>query len=200
MTRWVRSASVAGVLAVIATGVWVSAAGGHHFDNMFKTANRDYNCNSGGSFCQTDNATLTVFLQGNLESGANIRWTLNESWNTTDLNVTYHSSPSYSGTSETDIIYQHNPDRVPAGADGVAWCDGVGSNFNECDQHYVAFRSGSPSRGLACHETGHAVGLTHGADASPRVSQTNSNLQCMTTPVQTIYVGAHNVAQVNATY
>jgi len=200
LTRWARNVSVAGVLAVVATAAWVSVAGGSHFDNMYRTANLNHNCSNGGLFCQTDNATLTVFLQGNLSSGANIRWTLDGSWNTTDLNVTYHSSPSYSGTSETDIIYQYNPSRVPSGADGVAWCDGVGSNFTECDQHYVAFRSSNPSRGLACHETGHAVGLTHGANASPAVSQTNTHLQCMTTPVQTVYVGAHNVAQVNATY
>jgi hypothetical protein len=178
-----------------------SVAVASHTDNMFMTANFDSACLDGGHFCRTDNAALTVYRGTGLSSTgrANIAWTLNNSWNTTDLNVSYHSSPVTSGGAETDIVYQHNPGRVPANLDGYAWCnDAVGPQ--ECDQHYVAFRSVSPSRGLACHETGHAVGLTHGQNASPRVSQTNAALACMTTPVQSDLVGSHNVGQVNSHY
>lgn len=71
----------------------------------------------------------------------------------------------------------------------------------QCDQHYVAFDVETVPRILACHETGHAVGLTHGRDANPEVSSSASSLSCMQDPLGTdAYIGSHNAAQVNSTY
>lgn len=67
----------------------------------------------------------------------------------------------------------------------------------------MRFKSGyTVNRALACHETGHAVGLTHGNLASPITSNTNSDLGCMVTPLNTSLpnLGTSNVANINATY
>ena len=105
----------------------------------------------------------------------------------------------YSGSAETDIIYQANGSRIPSGAEGFTWCDNAASYF-QCDQHYIAFRSSSPDPGLAYHQTGHAVGLTHGSNASPVLSNTDTRLGCMTTPVLNRWLGSNNAEGINATY
>jgi hypothetical protein len=90
---------------------------------------------------------------------------------------------------------------VAFGADGRTWCDNA-VDATKCDQHYVNFRSNSVvTAGLACHETGHAVGLLHGQDASPAQSNTEYWLFCMQDPVGPgVGLGAHNAAQINAVY
>jgi hypothetical protein len=192
------------VAAVVAVGALAAAAASlaTHVDNMFKTANYNPDCRDGtlgDPFCQTDNATLTVWREGSLSSTgrANIASTLNNEYAPTDLAVSFVSSPSYSGSAETDIIYQQGT--VSGTADGIAWCNDAVSS-TKCDQHYNRFDSASPSVALACHETGHAVGLTHGAQASPSLSNGDNSLGCMTTPVETSDLGAHNTNMINATY
>lgn len=178
---------------------------GTTFDSMFPTLNYNDICpngEAGDGYCQTDNRALTVWMEGTLDSSGkdSIRWTLNNSWDTTKLNVSYPSSPSYSGGSETDIIYRWKPADVPSGKDGIAFCNGRVSD-NRCDQHYVSFLSTSAGRRIACHETGHAVGLTHGQEASPKQSNGLDALACMTTgPIESEFVGQHNEATVNYTY
>lgn len=188
------------------------AKGSQRVDSMYPTDNRGYVCGDSNfneqHYCQTDNRTLTVYLRPSLDSTAqsSVRWTLNESWDTTRLNVVYHSSStvSYSGESETDIIYFSDPSSVPGDLEGVTWCeDAVEAPppmAIRCDQHYVAFDA-SASRRLACHETGHAVGLTHGEHASPRVINGDDRLACMTTaPIESDNVGPHNTRQVDDEY
>jgi hypothetical protein len=51
----------------------------------------------------------------------------------------------------------------------------------DCDQHYTAYDTTSPSYGLVCRETGHAVGLVHGASSDPQLADNNSDLGCMGT-------------------
>ncbi|EFL26574.1 hypothetical protein SSOG_06288 [Streptomyces himastatinicus ATCC 53653] len=53
-----------------------------------------------------------------------------------------------------------------------------------------------------CHETGHAVGLSHGAQASPAVGQSDSRLGCMRNTRNADWrdLGSHNTATINATY
>jgi hypothetical protein len=55
---------------------------------------------------------------------------------------------------------------------------------------------------LACHETGHAVGLTHGIDAAPVESNTASELGCMETPDSGTRstLGSHNRSEINSVY
>lgn len=191
-------------------GVFVLAVAGitqaSHTDSMFKTGNYNSDCYdnswSTSHFCQTDNATVSVFREAGLPSTGrgNISATLTNSYDPgTDLVVDFVPSAIYSGPGETDIIYQYKPSSVPAGYDGWTWCnDALGPV--QCDQHYVAFQSDSPGWGLACHETGHGVGLTHGQKASPAVSNGDDALACMTTPVETHLLGSHNVGQINGAY
>lgn len=174
----------------------------HGVDNMVPTRNYIGSCGTGSpssGFCQTDNATLTVYRESSLSSTGrtNIAAALNDEYAPTDLSVSFVSTPSYSGSAETDIIYQQGT--VSGTADGIAWCNDAVSS-TKCDQHYNRFDSASPSKALACHETGHAVGLTHGADAYPALSQGDNSLGCMTTPVETSDLGTHNTSMINATY
>jgi hypothetical protein len=177
----------------------------HGIDNMFPTSHTSTWCvASRDHFCQTDNSELTIHKRSTLSQAGkdNINTTLFGSWDTTDLNVTRHSTPTMTGPSETDIIYGVNPDDVPSGFTGWTWCDDtVGSFQFKCDQHFVKFEF-NPSVALACHETGHAVGLTHGDDADPQVSNQHYELRCMRTPVpeHDPYVGPHNVERVNSVY
>jgi len=202
LITWTRLAVLIGIAAAL---VVASVALGSHTHSMFKTANYSGDCHdnawSTSHFCRTDNQALSIYRESGFSSGgrSNIGSTLTQSYTTTDLNVDFPGSASYSGGAETDIIYQYKPSSVPSGYDGWTWCnDAVGAL--SCDQHYAAFQSASPTWPLACHETGHAVGLTHGQDASPRVSNGDNGLACLTTPVETHLLGSHNTGQINGAY
>lgn len=101
---------------------------------------------------------------------------------TTALNVSFKSTCVTSGSAETDIVYQrgaHEPSRVL----GRTVCNDAVSS-TRCDQHDVRFDTGAPSgRNLACHETGHAVGLTHGQEADPAQANGANSLGRMQTPL-----------------
>jgi len=178
-------------------------------DNMVPTANYSLSCRSSTladpALCQTDNAVLTAYIQDSVGAALSIsiHASLDDSYNGTALNVSYPATAVYSGTAETDIIYQVG-DIPYAGLIGYAWCNNApetGSPF-ACDQQYVRIESGYTSRALACHETGHAVGLTHGANASPQLINTDSRLGCLVTPVNNTlqYLGPNNVDAINAAY
>ena len=207
-----RNISVVGgaLLAVALTGTLMSgAAVAHHSlsDNMYKTSNYDPNCASGSmgaTYCQTDNSALTVFRQTSLTAANRslIASMLNNQYVPTDLTLTYHTADTvmYSGSAETDIIYQVNSS-VPSGLDGITWCNNAVTT-TKCDQHYVAFDSNAVvTNGMSCHETGHAIGLTHGAEASPSLGDMTASLECMATPVASGEpLGSHNAYWVNNTY
>lgn len=199
------------VLLTVTMFIGTLLLSGCHFDNMFKTGNANADCFDGGStfrsgdfFCQTDNATLTYWLNiSDLTASERnaINATLFGSFDTTDLDVDAHGTPVYSGGGETDIIYENGSD-VPTGSDGVTWCDDAVSTV-ECDQHYIHYRPAfAVSVELACHETGHAIGLTHGQDAAPRVRNDNADLGCMRDPTfgGQRWLGVHNESQINGTY
>ncbi|RKE23543.1 hypothetical protein [Streptomyces sp. TLI_171] len=172
-------------------------------DNMYPTGNYYPTCYDGslsqGHFCQTDNADLTVYLQGSLSSSAKstIKSSLSSYYSPTDLAVSVKSSGVYTGSSETDIIYQSGT--LSDSYIGMTWCDDAVTSI-KCDQHYIRFNKHfSINKSDACHETGHAVGLTHGNNASPRVDPNNTIVGCMT-EIDTYYLGANNRAEINATY
>ena len=116
-----------------------------------------------------------------------------------DLSVIRHKSPVYSGGSETDIIFEYRTD-MPDPYLGFAWCDDA-VNSTKCDQHYVAFDAATPPSSTACHEAGHAIGLTHGSEASPSQNLTSSSLGCMKTPTDgTATLPSSVTDQINSTY
>lgn len=140
-----------------------------------------------------DGGALTVY-RGYIQSAmAEATYlTLFGSYNTTDVGpVSELSSPKTSGSVETDIIYKYRD--LGPGTYGRAECDDNSIGGNRCDQFYVYFNYvfsnandqqswyTTFTRALACHETGHAVGLTHGAEAYPSISNQNSSLHCMRT-------------------
>lgn len=196
-----------GICAVGVLGAWVAPpASASHFDNMFQTNNTYWDCVDqepvSAFFCQTDNRTLGWFEQGSITNNGrqNLRETLEISFEATVLSVSRDDSPAYTGLAETDIIYQEGA--LPSGVVGATWCDDAVSN-RDCDQHYVRFRDATPGKQVICHESGHAVGLTHGQDAAPRQSNGDNDLGCMQTPLSEVnneLLGSHNKVQINGTY
>lgn len=202
--------------AAVVGAVFLSAgtASASHTDSMFPTGRTGWkNCNDYNVvFCQTDSATLTVFRLSSVQSAMRdaTALTLNNSYHAgTDLNVVYSAAPSYDGAAETDIIYR-GLTSLPEGTWGQAFCNDPVST-TRCDQHYVDYnntmlgRSSTTTtirRSVACHETGHAVGLTHGENANPEVSNSDYLIGCMSTGgrVYPTYLREHNVGQINATY
>jgi hypothetical protein len=178
------------------------------YDNMYPTGNTSWGCLDGSpsiavDFCQTDNATMTVFMEGSVNSTTKsiVKSALTSEFNPTDLNVSVQSSGVYSGGSETDVVYQQSNSGFSGTAIGMTWCDDAVSGVS-CDQQYVRFRYSSIDLETACHETGHAVGLTHGDDAFPAQPRNSTALGCMETPDtgEHYHLGSNNVVQINATY
>jgi len=191
-------------LTMVATGL-SSVAVADHVDSMYPTANAATPCSDGtitsGSLCETDNATLEVYRQASVGTigKQQIRTTLDSSYNATDLTVRYEDPPVYTGPAETDIIYRVRD--VPGTAIGITFCNDAVTE-TKCDQHYVTFQR-QPAVPIACHETGHAVGLLHPGDADPRVSEDGLDqlsFRCMTNLGFDPTLGPHNARQINATY
>ena len=163
------------------------------------------------SYCKADNSTQTVYIAG---LGPRMKqWTqqtLDFSWGTLDLTIVYHSTPVLSGSAETDTVYAilENDPTFELGTLGRAWCEDKDGITTRCDQHYVEYngtllagRSDIELWQIACHETGHTFGLTHGSDASPSVSDQHADFRCMKTePVNDHLVGPENSAVINANY
>lgn len=176
------------------------------FNNMYPTATIPANCQDGdvgNLFCRTDNATLTYFAESSIGAigRSNIVDVMVDQFDPTDLDVSYDSTPSYTGSAETDVIYQSSS-VIPPQLVGITWCNSAAS-YLRCDQEYVRTLAGNPSHNLICHESGHAVGLTHGDDADPYQDPHSPVLGCMRNPENYITsptLGSHNVSEINATY
>lgn len=189
----------------LATSATVTADHGH--DNMFPTPYTKQVCESGSfdnknGFCRTDSRGLTAWFNDTLSADdrSGIRSSLDGSFDLTVLDVSYPSSPVFSGSGETDLIYGKGP--IAQGFDGVTWCNAALSGSEECDQHYIRFSENvkTVSRALACHETGHGVGLTHGKAAYPMLENYDNSLGCMTDPREFSYLFSHNETIINNTY
>lgn len=142
-----------------------------------------------GPVCRTDNGTVSVWLQSSASGDAAARRSILDALNlsfdrTASLSVVYPSKPSYNTSADTDIIYQGGSIAAGSGFDGYTWCaDPQATNYYGCDQQFVKVRTTSGvDRQLACHETGHAVGLLHGDNADPYKDPTSPQLECMKNP------------------
>lgn len=212
-SRKLKSSALTGlVVALVLLGATTAFA--DHFDSIFPSANYQggfANCDV-GELCLADNSTHTVFT-GNL--GTKMRTathnTLDYSWDTTNIDVVYHSAPVYTGSSETDLIYEYN-NALGSTTWGTTFCDDDGG-AGKCDQFYIQYHGDKICPGIecddasflqsiACHETGHTFGLLHGSNSAPNQSDTEGTLRCMRTkPVpDDPTVGAHNVSQINTQY
>ncbi|MEV5351619.1 hypothetical protein ACIPM2_28530 [Streptomyces sp. NPDC086081] len=189
--------------ALTAATVVVQAA---YTDNMYPTSNYSPTCRDGemgDTFCQTDNKALTVYRQGSLTGAekSTISRAVKDYYGPTDLAVKVESRGVYKGDSETDIVYKAKT--LSRSKIGIAWCDDAVTS-RKCDQHYIAFNKnnaeiGPINKSDACHETGHAVGLTHGPEASPRKGLRDNRLGCMS--YNDVYgIGANNKENINSTY
>ncbi|GAA2597394.1 hypothetical protein GCM10010435_90900 [Winogradskya consettensis] len=163
--------------------------------------------------CQTDNADVYWYADSNdpgeLETDDQdaVRSMLADEYSPTDIAIHYDSSPVFEGDAETDLIYQEGEaaQPVPSGYWGVTWCNGQAPATYECDQTYVRIASPDGYRihggSIACHETGHAVGLVHGNDAYPYVDPGAAGLGCMVNEDEfPSALGANNAYFINYTY
>ena len=170
--------------------------------------------------CLTDNKAVYWWLEGSIDRTTStsdtiieksINDTMKRSYDGTDLSTAYDSTPVFSGTAETDIIYRSEPrdfNDPDENLIGYMWCDSRTGGLTRCDQAYINFLYANrdqyfSGRAVACHETGHAVGLLHGKDAYTRnISNTDERLGCMVTPIDgdLKYLDDSNVANINDVY
>ena len=197
-TRLMVASAAASILCLAA----VEMAAGHHGPrSIMPTQNYGSGGCQKGGVCRTDNATLTIHKRDSLyPSGkAAVDDALNQWYEPTNLDVVRQAQPEYEGSTETDIIYGVSPADVPSGYIGWTACDDP-SGYAICDQAYVYFEY-IPGVDLACHETGHGVGLLHGSDAYPAQSDSATEFRCMRTPqIYGTYLGDHNRHQINISY
>ncbi|MEU6244569.1 hypothetical protein [Streptomyces sp. NPDC047024] len=195
--------------ALAAVGVLVTAApsSAESVDNIVPTANYYVGCLDGtnGTICQTDNDYLTYYMDSGgsnkleADDKAIVQDMLSSQYGPTHLSIHYDSSPSWSGSAETDIYYSEAA--VPGNDEGFTYCNDDSPGNYKCDQQYIRIQPGYYTPGLSCHETGHAVGLTHGDLAYPRVGMQDSVMGCMKKSVdygQTL--GSNNKNNINIVY
>lgn len=210
MNRYVLAVPAAVALfgASFAAGVGIANA-----DNMVPTGNTFVSCFPGYGppvgICRTDNATVYWHMAGGtqaLEPADRTALTnmLNAQYAPTDLTLVYDPTPVFSGSGETDWIYQEGP-IAEEGTIGRTWCNDQVSTW-VCDQHYIKLEGSGQyfqNPKVTCHETGHATGLTHGPDAVPALANNASSLGCLRRPLSAITsnaLGSTQAAQINATY
>lgn len=206
-----RNATVVTGIAALLVGITSGVAVAAVIDNFNPNSHYSQACYSTtatiGFPCQTENAALSYYMDSagdyNLESADDlaVTTTMDNDYHPTHLNTGYDSTPVFSGSGETDMIYQEGSAGIPSSKDGIYWCNGEGTGF-KCDQGYVRIRGGGfYTRGLACHETGHGVGLMHGQSATPYVNNDDPRLGCLRTPVgSNTALGTNNFDNINDWY
>lgn len=179
-------------------------------DNLVPTGTFSSYCQEGSpgnaNPCQTDNAHVYFYMDSHgdykLESEDDdvVRCAMNEYGNDTQLTTTYDGTPVFSGSGETDTIYQEGS--VPGSDTGYTWCNDDSLGGYRCDQQYVRIEGGGNyTRGVTCHESGHAVGLAHGNQAYPTTQNDNDGRGCLRKPTYTNQLlGANSIGNINNVY
>ncbi|MFF3691619.1 hypothetical protein [Streptomyces sp. NPDC002187] len=197
--------TLSGITVVAAAAVSWSAA----TDNLVPTNNYYVGCLEGmsnGTVCKTDNASVTYYMDSGGDDKledidkATVRTVMAQQYAPTDLSISYDSSPSWSGSTETDIYYAEAT--VPGSDQGLTWCNDDSPGNYKCDQQYVRIEGGGHyTPGLTCHETGHAVGLLHGQNASPTLPNQSPTLGCMKKATGFAdELGSNNKENINGNY
>lgn len=193
------------LVVVVAAGLVVAIAAPISASNF--VTNRPVVCAEGpgsNTPCMTDTADFSWNAELGPRMSNAVLDTLYNSYDTTDLVV--EAYPSHD--SSVDVHYQMS--QLPDSVFGMYQCvyKVPGSTFR-CNHGHIRFDpeasaglSDDELRGLACHETGHSVGLTHGAEASPVMSNGDDELRCMQTPIAQVVptLGPHNAAHIDANY
>lgn len=186
--------------------LFAGGARANHTVNIFPTPNYPQpNCVE-GNLCRADNYAHSYWpgdLGPKMKTAVNA--SMNQSYETTDLDVIYTDTPKFSGPGETDVIFDYID--LPGNTIGRTECEDVYDSLR-CDQVYVFFDvpdsiADDPTmlHALACHEIGHSVGLLHGDNAYLQVPDSDPMLNCMRTPVpRDVALGGHNVGQINGVY
>ncbi|MET9246168.1 hypothetical protein [Nonomuraea sp. NPDC003709] len=197
-------------MALVPLMVAVGVAWAATTDNMFPTLQTGSNCWLGmGHYpCQTDNREVYFYMDSSgeykleSEDRSVVNAAIDGEYRPTALAFHYDSSPVFEGSGETDIIYQEGSTGLPDSVAGRTWCNADGDRPYNCDQQYIRIRgAGAYHYARVCHETGHAVGLQHGDNASPRLSKTDSRLGCLVTPSTGHNdLGANNRENINGAY
>lgn len=160
-------------------------------NHLVPTGTYDVYCSEGvpgdARVCQTDNANVSFYMDSNgtFELEQEDRNAVNDAislnYQPTVLSVQYDSTPVFSGSGETDWVYQEGT--LPSPYVGYTWCDDVAGDLlgYKCDQTYIRIRGDDTyTSGLACHETGHAAGLVHGAKTTSQYgNQDSTHMGCM---------------------
>ena len=190
------------------------------FDSIYATANTSDECHDADptqplEFCLSDDATVTWWSDRGDSATAftndeeqQIRDLVFQQFNNlTVLGTIEQVTPTYEGPEETDIVYVDSNYPGSENTLGIAYCDDAVEDTERCDQHYVWLNTAHPSfagvfDGVVCHETGHAVGLTHGEQAAPAQDSASTYLMgCMATPTgDNTLLGGNNVDQINGNY
>lgn len=195
-----------GIVTVV---LWVNFAPAANADQVlpktiYPNPNTGGACVKNDGLCQTDNATRTWSTYPAVGTTGRQRINAFMSW-ADGLDLTTVGQPAvFTGTAETDAIYQVSPAQMPdSGSIGVTLCDDPVSQ-HKCDQHWIYFRYSDPSAALVCHESGHAIGLTHGTDSYPTFGDGDDLLACMQDPefqrAANGTFGPHNNEWVNYVY
>jgi hypothetical protein len=199
----VRLAALLMAISLVTLGAPLSAAA-----HNFVVGNPNFpNCPLNVSTsCLQDNYIVTVNVTGGLgpKMEAATRSTWDGSYNTTDLVRAYTTVVS------ADIYYT-NTDSLPVGVVGRTICLTAGSGPRRCLRARVLYDGGNivaanlhnnPTalKALACHETGHAIGLVHPQDAAGGYE--SANVGCMASPlnIEDSLVRTHNVEHINGHY
>lgn len=227
------------ITTVAFQAVFQESARADHFENMYPmTPQQGGNQNCDGGVCRTDGRDFRWSYK--YLTDPNMFWavafTLSETWDPdTVLNVTAYAEPVVACAPNTNCALTDNvyvQGDIPLGAGfGTTNCMKAIPNTPKCDMFFIKYDiqeicyyycvGGGPYatfnhvdafRHMACHETGHSVGLMHGENANPPVSQYIywADLRCMkgmtvwewelaSWPHQP-WAGWHNVNLVNATY
>lgn len=150
--------------------------------------------------CANDNSELTWYEELGPRMSTAVLDTLYNSYDTTRLTVQVASGHN----GEMDVFYSFVNLQ---GLIGQHRCI-TKATTNRCDHAHVDFdpneldgQSDTFLKASACHETGHSVGLTHGMDGRPQLSNNDPVLHCMRLPSNpNTTVGSHNVAHLNGLY
>lgn len=128
-------------------------------------------------------------------SASAIYWT-NQSRFASYDNVPGWSTVETTSHSSSDVHYIYTT-QLPWGIYGLYSCSELYSN-GTCDHGHVRYSanrwsglSGSQRQSLACHETGHSVGLLHPFDDGQ--ADDPDIFQCMVPSTWPAYLGSHNV-------